>query len=550
MAADRALAEDHQRARHDVGAFHRDRDRRGLPAAAEVVLRAEDDALAAVDVHRVARDFARHLGAVVLGDRRRHGRFLAAIDRGGGRLRQRAGGVGIAGDARQRFLDAFETADGQAELLADARVRAGHDGREFRRAARGRGQGDGAADRQALDQHAPAVADVVFAADQLRQRQEDVLAVDRTVLEHAVQGEMAAADVHARRAARNERQRDAAVLLVAEQAFGIVETEREPDDRRHRRQRDVALLEVQAHAEHLRAVPFALADDAEIGNRGRIGTRGRAGQAEAGNLTAVGEARQVEILLLLRTVMQQQFAGAQRIRHADGRAQRRRHRGEFLDHAMVREGGKTQAAVLLRDDHAEELVALDVIPDLGREIGAHVRRLPVVGHAADFFHRAVEEGALFGGEFGLGLVEQGLPHRAAGEQLAFETDRTGFKRDFFRVGERRQDLRVETQRMTRDERLPDRRDQQRQNEQRQQRTRRHRRGEVGAGQPADHQHAGGDRGEHGQRPSVVGRDAGDDQQYEERNEDAHALAPETAAPSVPVLMSVGRGAARLSAVWG
>ena len=33
--------------------------------------------------------------------------------------------VGVAGDARQRFLDAFEAADRQAELLADARVGAG-----------------------------------------------------------------------------------------------------------------------------------------------------------------------------------------------------------------------------------------------------------------------------------------------------------------------------------------------------------------------------------------------------------------------------------------
>jgi hypothetical protein len=70
-------------------------------------------------------DLAAHLGAVVLGDRRRHRRLLAAVDRGGGGLRQRADRVGLAGDARQRFLDALEAADRQAELLADARVGAG-----------------------------------------------------------------------------------------------------------------------------------------------------------------------------------------------------------------------------------------------------------------------------------------------------------------------------------------------------------------------------------------------------------------------------------------
>src|SRR5690606_19654438 len=47
MAQDRALAEDHQRAGHDVRALDGDADRGRLPAAAEVVARAEDDALAA-----------------------------------------------------------------------------------------------------------------------------------------------------------------------------------------------------------------------------------------------------------------------------------------------------------------------------------------------------------------------------------------------------------------------------------------------------------------------------------------------------------------------
>ena len=53
----------------------------------------------------------------------------------------------------------------------------------------------------------------------------------------------------------------------------------------------------------MRAVPFALADDAVIGNRGRIGARVRTGQREARHFAAVGEPRQVILLLFLRAVM-------------------------------------------------------------------------------------------------------------------------------------------------------------------------------------------------------------------------------------------------------
>src|SRR4249920_3432648 len=106
MAADRTLAEDHQAARHDVGALDRDRDRRALPAAADIVLRAELDALAAVYVDDVLGNLTGEFGAVVLRDRRRYRRFLAAIDRRSSRQRQRTHLVRVAADARERFLDA------------------------------------------------------------------------------------------------------------------------------------------------------------------------------------------------------------------------------------------------------------------------------------------------------------------------------------------------------------------------------------------------------------------------------------------------------------
>jgi hypothetical protein len=67
-------------------------------------------------------------------------------------------------------------------------------------------------------------------------------------------------------AARQQRQRDAAIGLLAEQRVGVVEAERQADHGRDRRQRDVAFVEGQPHADHARAVPLALADDAVVGD--------------------------------------------------------------------------------------------------------------------------------------------------------------------------------------------------------------------------------------------------------------------------------------------
>ncbi len=60
--------------------------------------------------------------------------------------------------------------------------------------------------------------------------------------------------------------------------------------------------------------------------------------------------------------------------------------------------------------------------------------LPVVDHAAEFFHRAVHEGLLFHAQLGLGLLEQLMPVRLAGEQLAFETYRARFQRGLLGLG--------------------------------------------------------------------------------------------------------------------
>ena len=81
--------------------------------------------------------------------------------------------------------------------------------------------------------------------------------------------------------------------------IGIVGLEGEAEQRRDRAQRDVALVPVQPQAEHFAALEIALADDAGVDHRGRVGAGFRAGQAEAGNVGALGEPRQPFLLLLV-----------------------------------------------------------------------------------------------------------------------------------------------------------------------------------------------------------------------------------------------------------
>jgi hypothetical protein len=66
-------------------------------------------------------------------------------------------------------------------------------------------------------------------------------------------------------------------------------------------------------------------------------------------------------------------------------------------------GGKFQAAVLLRDDHAEEALVLDVLPRLrAAGHGAAAGGFPVVGQAAQLLALVVEKGLLLGGQVGTG----------------------------------------------------------------------------------------------------------------------------------------------------
>ncbi len=275
MAADGALAEDDQVARQDVRAFHRDADGRSLPATRQVIARPEHHALAAMHVHGIGRDHATQLGHMHLQDGGGYSGLLAAIDGAGGDSARRIHDVGVADDARDDLLDAFELAHRSAELLADARVRTSGPGGRHRAAGGRCWQRDAAAHRQLLDEHAPAAAGHLHATDDVFQRHEHVLTLDGSVLERDVQREVPAPDADARRAARNQRAGDADVLGLADQMPGIEQPEREADDRVHRRQRDVALGEVEPDADDFATFELAAAHDAGVRDRGGVGARHR-----------------------------------------------------------------------------------------------------------------------------------------------------------------------------------------------------------------------------------------------------------------------------------
>ena len=110
---------------------------------------------------------------------------------------------------------------------------------------------------------------------------------------------------------RHQRAGDAEVGGAAQQPLGIEHAERQPDHRRHRRQRDVALGEVEPQPQHLLALPLAAADHAGVGNGGGVRADARAGEGEARDFLAARQARQVVILLLLGAVVLQQLGRPQ-----------------------------------------------------------------------------------------------------------------------------------------------------------------------------------------------------------------------------------------------
>ncbi len=360
----------------------------------------------------------------------------------GGHRARRVHGVGESHHARDHRLDALESGHRQVELRADARVGAGRPHPCQRSSGGIGGQRDAAAHRQLLHQHAPAAAGQRRAADDAVERHEHVLAEDRSVLKRDVEREVAPADAHPGRVARDQRAGDADVDLAAEQVLGVEHAERQADDRGHRRKRDVALGEVELQPEDLASLPQPARDDAGVGNGAGVRTGTGTGEGKARYFLAARQARQVIALLFLGAVVVEKLCGPEGIGHGDGGGGGGAAARDLGQHARVRVSGEFQAAVAARNDHREEAAALEEVPHLRRQVGALVRDVPVIEHAAQLLARPVEEGQFLGRQLRWCGAHELLPARRAAEQLPVPPHGAGLQRLLFGLRHRGQQPQV------------------------------------------------------------------------------------------------------------
>ena len=265
------------------------------------------------------------------------------------------------------------------------------------------------------------------------------------------------ADLDALGVARDQGAGHAEIRLPTQQSIRVEQTEGEADHSRDRRQGDVALLPVEAHAEHLFPVECATANHAGTARRGGVAAGLGFGQGETGHVVARGEARQVVILLFLGAVMQQQFRGPERVRHHHrdgGRDAAGRHLG---DHRRMADRGEAEAAIALRNDHAEEPFALEERPDFRRQITVLLNP-PVVDQRAQFLDRTVEESLLGRRQRARLEFEELLPVRLAGEQIAVPPHGTRLERDPLGFAHRRENFAHHPHQRRREQGPADRRD--------------------------------------------------------------------------------------------
>lgn len=215
MRADRALPEHDEIAGEDIGALDGDADRHGAMQIADIVLRAVDHRLAAMDIHGIVDRGPHPLGRMQFHDAGDHGGMNAGVERCAGQPPCCIELVGGRNDARERLLDALEFGDGDAELLADAGIGTGG-ARGIGGARSGeRRQRDAAAGGERRHQHLPALPEALLAADDVIERDEDVAAPVRAVLEHLHRRQMAMADLDTGQVGRDERDGDAELFLLA-----------------------------------------------------------------------------------------------------------------------------------------------------------------------------------------------------------------------------------------------------------------------------------------------------------------------------------------------
>ena len=207
-------------------------------------------------------------------------------------------------------------------------------------------------------------------------------------------GVVPAADRYSRGRCRDQGGRDAVVVQVADQVLGVVELERKTQHRGDGCQRYIAFLPVEAHADDLLPLPFALADHAAIDQGRRVGSGLWRCQGKTGDFTSLGEARQVALLLFLAAVVQQKLGRAEGVGDADGRCRGGVAARQLLHNGGVGECRELKAAIFLRDDHGEKFVLDHEIPDRRRQVRQFMGNLPIVEHPAEFLAGTVDEGLL------------------------------------------------------------------------------------------------------------------------------------------------------------
>ena len=242
------------------------------------------------------------------------------------------------------------------------------------------------------------------------------------------------ADFDAGQMGRDQCDGDAELLRWADQMVRVIGLEGEPEQRRDRAQRDVALVPVEAQPKHFASLEMALADDAAVDHRRGVGAGFGAGQSKAGDLASVGKPRQPLLLLLRGAKAHQQFAGAQRVRHHHGDGGRHRARRKLAHHFGMRIGREAKPAKFFRDDHAEEFFAPDEVPDFRRQIAPFPIDLPVVEHRAELIDRAVEKGLLLRCQGRRRVRKQLRPVGIAGKQVCVPPDIAGLQRLALGVG--------------------------------------------------------------------------------------------------------------------
>jgi len=449
VAPHRALTEDDQRARQNVGALHRDGDRCMPVGHPQQVLRPPDDALASQDVHAVIDGLATRFGQVHLENGAGHARALTGIQCRRRVAPRRVRGIEPDRHAGNDCRYRMELAYGQAELLADLTVAVNDEQRGLLQRGAQRGQRNGPPSRQALHEHAPALANLRLAADDPVHGHENIRSAHRPVHEGRIHWQVTPAHLHAVRWHRNEGAGDAQHLLIG-RPCRINGLERETNQRRHRSERDVALVEIHEEASYHASIDFALGQHAAIRNRSRVGARIRRGQRKARQIATARETRKVMGFLPCGAVAQQQLRRAQGVRHHHGDGSRHIDGGDARNDRGVREVAETEPAVFAGNHHAEEPALTQKLPHFGRKVAGLVDG-ELVQHGIEHADFVVEESLLLRSQPVGADRAQCVKIGPASKQLALESHRACFKRVTLGAAHGRQRTGKGTQRKTSDQ---------------------------------------------------------------------------------------------------